>query len=209
MSQMAGAIHAPMSANDNGTVDGTDIGDSGAVSAGFDLWPVGFSSDDPAAPGPTPLRLVDDAAICAAEVRSSDRHRVDVRIDNGYPQYICTISVVIENHLRARASLGPSTITADPGLEVRDITDPPLPAVLRPGARATALYSVRVLNAVDQLTTLEFSIDTDVSEKWCKRGRTCRRGPVVQPRPCGHFLDWCACAHGCFAWRCPLRYGIR
>ncbi len=160
--------------NDECAVDGADIGDSGAASVGFDLWPVGLSSDDPKVSGPTALRLVDDAAICAAEVRSSNRHKVDVRVDNGYPQYICTVSVVIENHLRAWAALGPTTITADPGIEVRDVTDPPLPKVLRPGARVTALYSVRVMNAADQMTTLEFSIDTDASQKWCKRGSRCR-----------------------------------
>ena len=195
--------------NDDGTVNGTDIGDSGAVSVGFDLWPVGLSSDDPKASGPSALRLVDDAAICAAEVRPSNRHKIDVRIDNGYPQYVYTVSVVIENRLRAWAALRPTTITADPGIEVRDVTDPPLPTILRPGGRATALYSVRVLNAAYQMTTLEFSIDTDVSQKWCKRGSKCRQGPIVRPRPCSYFFDRGACSHGCFAWRCPLRHRIR
>ena len=123
--------------NDDGAVDRYDTGDTGAVSAGFDVWPVHLSSNDPTAPGPASPRLVDDAAVCTANVRPSDRHAVDVAIDNGYPQYVCTVSVVIENHLRVRAKLGPTSITADPGLEILDISDPPLPGVLRPGRRAT------------------------------------------------------------------------
>ena len=97
---------------------------------------------------------------------------------------------MIENHLRAWAAFGPTTITADTGIEVLDVTDPPLPSVLRPGGRATAVYSVRVLNAAYQMTTLEFSIDTDVFRKWCKRG-------------------WKYRGHRCFAWRCPQRHRIR
>ncbi len=153
--------------NDDGTVNDTDIGDSGAVSVGFDLWPVGFSSDDPTAPGPTPPRLIDDAAICMAAIRPADLHSVDIEIDNAYPQYVCTITVVVENRGSVPASLSTAIITADPGLEVSDTMSPTPPAFLEPGAMAIASYSVRILNDADQSSTLGFTISTSVSDPPC------------------------------------------
>lgn len=153
--------------NDDGTVDSDDAGDTGAASAGFDVWPVSLSSDDPTAPGPIPPRLVDDAAICTATINPADPRTVDVAINNAYPQYVCTISVIVENSGSVPASLGPAIIASDPGLEVDDITNPPLPAVLDPGVVATSVYSVRVRNSADQSTSLGFTISTTVANPPC------------------------------------------
>ena len=153
--------------NDDGTINGADTGDTGVASAGFDLWPVNFSSDDPTAPGPVPHRLIDDAAICVATVDAVDARAVDVAVDNAYPQYVCTITVVVENSGRIPALLGAGVIASDPGLEVDDITNPSLPTILDPDTTATAVYSVRILNDADQSAALGFTISTDVSNPPC------------------------------------------
>jgi len=153
--------------NDDGTVDGADIGDTGLASIGYDIWPAGVSSDDPEAAGLPAPRRPDDAAKCTTEVRSGDPDLVDLTIENGYPQYVCTFTVVVENGSSLPATIAPAVIDADGGLAVAEITDPPMPDVLGPGAIATAVFAVRILNEARQDSVLGFTIAILVSNPPC------------------------------------------
>ncbi len=156
--------------NDDGGVNGADIGDTGLASTGFDVWPVSDSSDDPEAAGIQALRRTDDAARCVAEVRDGVSDFIDLTIDNGYPQYICTFTAVVENASSVPAAIDPALIEADDGLEAIQITDPPAPGIIGPGETAELVFAVRILNGAPQDSTLGLTITTLITNPVCEKG---------------------------------------
>lgn len=84
---MAPVVFTGAWTNDDGGVNGGDIGDTGLPSLGFDFWPVNDSSDDPETPGTAATRRPDDAARCVAGVRDESPTNVDLAIDLGTGAY--------------------------------------------------------------------------------------------------------------------------
>ena len=152
--------------NDDGKVNVLDVGDDGAPSSLFDAWP-DTSSSDPTEPGFPAGRAEKDVAVCTAEVRFGDPDHVDVVVDNAYPQYVCTITTVIENASGFPAEvILPSVIEADDGLVVQ-LLGSDLPELLGPGQQAEVSYWVRVLNEAPQHTTLTFTVRHGFESRPC------------------------------------------
>ncbi len=146
--------------NDDGTVDGVDVGDDASPGV-FDVWPGLESSVDPMAVGLDAPRILDDVAKCAAAVRALDADFVDVEVLNAYPGYICSFRVMIENVSGFPVEATSAAVDVDDGLLVHNVSDPTgpvFPLELAPGATIEREYSVQVLNEAEQGATLTFSL---------------------------------------------------
>ncbi len=154
---LAGVEFTDAWTNDDGSVDGVDTGDIGNVNGLFDAHGT-RSSDDPAAEGTDPPRYDKDVARCTAAARAADAGFVDVALDNGYPGYVCTFVVTFTNLTGVPGSVAPAVIIFDEGLTVTDLTSPPIPSILGPGASATGTYAVRIEQSAPEDAVLELSI---------------------------------------------------
>jgi TolB protein len=81
-------------------------------------------------------------------------------IDNGYPQYICTVTVEVTNGASIPAAIDPAVIEADEGLEVIQISNPPGIGIIGPGETAEVVFAVRIFNSAPQDSVRSLTITT-------------------------------------------------
>lgn len=142
--------------NDDGRAGRADPGDTGGISAEYDRW--GHrSSDDPTELGLDPNRISSDVARCKA-IRI-DKQTMRVRIQNAYPGYVCSFTVVTVNRAGAKLVLDDILIDVDPGLELEEIDGPAPGDVLKRRRSLHGAYGVTVLQEAPQGETLEFDIE--------------------------------------------------
>jgi hypothetical protein len=100
--------------------------------------------------------------MCRASVRGADPNLVDVAVVSGYPGYVCTFNVTVDNASGLPASLSPAVLSADPGLEIA-IAEPLLPTVLGPGEQGEAAFSVTVLQSAARGAVLRAGVAITVT----------------------------------------------
>lgn len=159
--------------NDDGRVNGSDLGDVGDINPVYDRWGR-RSSDDPGGEAMEPDRFEKDVAKCKAWVQRRNRLKSRIKVVNGYPGYVCTASATFANLGNVPLKLSTAAISEEPGITVTDITDPALPPKLWPGQSATVTYSVRIEQSAPQDERLHFDVDIDITKK--------RRRSWVAPR---------------------------
>ncbi len=155
--------------NDDGRVNGDDIGDVGDVSPVFDIWRR-RSSNDPAVAAMDAERVDKDVARCKAYVKRHNPRKAKVKIWNAYPGYVCTISVGLINLSPHKLRVWPELIDADPGITVARVSDPIAKKKLRPWRTTHGEFAITIENTVPQGEHLEFEIDLWVTKarRWCK-----------------------------------------
>ncbi len=153
----SGVIFTDTLTNDDGTVQGADTGDLGESDAIYDAWGPA-SSVDPTTEGLNASRYDKDVARCIATIGDPDAGSLDVEVANAYPGYVCTFAATFTNGTTVPVQVQPAVITADTGLTVTDISNPPIPAVLDSGATATAVLAARVEQIAPENSTLVFQV---------------------------------------------------
>jgi hypothetical protein len=144
--------------NDDGWPGRSDPADVGWVSAGYDRWG-SSSSDDPAAVGMDPIRQNADVARCM--IVPAGPSRVEVRIDNAYPGYVCTIEVSTVNRSRQRLAVDAVTAHVVDSLNLYTITAPEHGDVVKPWRHQNALYAIEVTQAAPEGEELHLEIVTE------------------------------------------------
>lgn len=147
--------------NDDGHVNGPDVGDDGGPITSFDAWGP-LSSADPHGPGIATVRLDKDVARCTGTIGEASGV---LHVDAAYPGYVCTAAFRVRNETAVPADLSPPTIAYDEGLTVGQLIG--LPSVLGPGEEATAAFWVEVEQWAPLNGALRFTITIGAS------GRTC------------------------------------
>lgn len=155
--------------NDDGRVNGDDVGDVGDISPVFDNWRR-RSSNDPATAEIDADRVDKDVARCKASIKRRHPRRATVKIWNAYPGYVCTISLGLMNQSRYKLRVWPELIDADPGITVTRVSDPIATRQLRPWKVTYGEFAIEIENTAPQNQHLEFEIEFWVTKarKWCK-----------------------------------------
>ena len=101
--------------NDDGGVDGGDVGDTGGTLRGYDAWrrQQRRPRADPG-PGCRPRARGKDVAICTAGVEPGDPDSVDVTVQTAYPGYVCTFTARVANATSLPVRVAPAVVTPDP-----------------------------------------------------------------------------------------------
>jgi uncharacterized repeat protein (TIGR01451 family) len=142
--------------NDDGHVDGADVGDVGEVNAIYDAW-LGDSSVDPSGPGYPADRTTKDVARCTATI-AADPDFVDVTVQNAYPGYVCTFTAEIENRAAFPATVQTRSIGVPPEVTLTEIEGLPVGSVISPGAAVNVTFSATVLQEAGQNSEYTFQI---------------------------------------------------
>ncbi len=152
----APAVRVYAHTNDDGRAGITDPSDVGDISDGYDRWGL-LSSDDPIEPGMDAARIIGDVAWCKAQ--SIDADTVRMRIENVYPGYTCTFTVVTVNRAGVNLIVDQIDIDVDATLELVELDAPAEGDYIKSWRRLCGTYAVTVLQEAPQGETLEFDIE--------------------------------------------------